>query len=99
MPPEGALSNQGGELFLKENNDIAISLREGPAFVKSIPAMEVLLGSMGALWAPRYPYRSGQPRYILSANVENALLEVMTVDEALATAQKEADDWLKEQNK
>lgn len=177
--PEGALSNQGGELFLKENNNIAISLRESPLFVKSmysvgvedrfipaklfvnekegmgglfagspysigkdgknkdlaweylkftgsefyqqylwdeymfipnlksakewdsiksVPAMEVLLESMGTLWAPRYPYRSGQPRSILSANVENALLGVTSVDEALETAQKEADDWLIQQN-
>lgn len=178
--PEGALTNQGGELFLTEDNNIAISLRQAPKFVKDIyalgvedrfepvmlfinekegmgglfagspysigkdsqnkdlaweylkftgsefyqqylwdeymmipilksatewesiesnPEMEILLESMGRLWTPRYPYRSGQPRYILSTNVENALLGVTSVDEALENAQKEADDWLKQQNK
>lgn len=67
--------------------------------VKTIPQMDVLLKSMGLLWTPRYPYRSGQPRYILATNVEKALLGEMSAEEALDSAQKEADEWLEEQRK
>lgn len=178
--PRGILSSQGSELFLKENNNIAMNLRTSPGFmkaiystglgnrydaallfvnpeegkgqafsgspcsigkasekkelaweylkftgseyyqkylwdeymalpvlksakewetVKAIPQMDVLLKSMGLLWTPRYPYRSGPPRYILATNVEKALLGEMSAEEALDNAQKEADEWLVEQRK
>lgn len=178
--PSGILSDQGNELFLTENNNIAMHLRHSPNFLKPIystglgdrydaallfineeegmgqsfsgspysigktsknkdlaweylkftgsefyqqylwdeymaapvlksatewesikatPQMDIILKSMGRLWAPRYPYRSGQPRYILAGNVEKALLGEMSVEEALNKAQKETEDWLKEQNK
>jgi ABC-type glycerol-3-phosphate transport system substrate-binding protein len=65
--------------------------------IKNAPMMDVVLKSMGRLWTPRYPYRSGQPRYILAANVEKALLGDMSIEEALDTAQKETEEWLKNQ--
>ncbi|WP_229675687.1 extracellular solute-binding protein [Saccharibacillus kuerlensis] len=64
------------------------------ASVKEIPQMSVVLDAMGRLWAPRYPYRSGQPRYILSENVEKALLESTSSQEALDKAQKDAAEWI-----
>ncbi|WP_273327410.1 extracellular solute-binding protein [Vallitalea guaymasensis] len=178
--PRGILSSQGSELFLKENNNIAMNIRTAPGFmkaiystglgdrydaallfvnpdkgmgqafsgspcsigkasenkelaweylkftgseyyqkylwdeymalpvlksarewesIKAVPQMDVMLRSMSLLWTPRYPYRSGQPRYILATNVEKALLGEMSPEEALNNAQKEAEDWLKEQCK
>lgn len=40
--------------------------------------MKIILDSMARLWTPRYPYRASQPRYILSENVEKALLGDLT---------------------
>lgn len=65
--------------------------------VKAIPQMSVILESMGRLWAPRFPYRSLQPRYIIAEKVEQALLGNLSPEEALKQAQKESDDWVKTQ--
>ncbi|WP_373233272.1 extracellular solute-binding protein [Cohnella sp.] len=62
--------------------------------VKAIPQMSVILQQMSQLWTPRYPYRSGQPRYILSENVEKALLNQVTAKEALDKAQKDSTEWI-----
>lgn len=59
--------------------------------------MSVILQQMSQLWTPRYPYRSGQPRYILSENVEKALLNKATAKEALDKAQKDSTDWISSQ--
>ncbi|QUI21429.1 extracellular solute-binding protein [Vallitalea pronyensis] len=66
--------------------------------IKSSDNMTVMLDSMQYLWTPRYPYRAGQPRYILTDAVERFMLNDATVEEALADAQKEADDWVKSLN-
>ncbi|WP_133581363.1 extracellular solute-binding protein [Aureibacillus halotolerans] len=65
--------------------------------VKAIPQMDVILKQMGQLWAPRYPYRAGQPRYILSENIELILLGEITPEEGLTSAQEEAEKWLSSQ--
>jgi ABC-type glycerol-3-phosphate transport system substrate-binding protein len=67
--------------------------------VKTIPQMEFMLDTMDVLWIPRYPYRAAQPRYILSENVEKLILGDVTPEDALNTAQKQAEDWVKELNK
>ncbi|MCH4889649.1 extracellular solute-binding protein [Acidaminobacter sp. JC074] len=64
---------------------------------KSIPQKQVLLDSMAKLWTPRYPYRAGQPRYILSENVDLMMLGDLSVEEALNKAQTEAEAWVQEQ--
>ena len=58
-----------------------------------------MLESMAYLWTPRYIYRSAQPRYILSAAVEEAMLGRVSPEETLKKAQKEAEDWVKQQSK
>ncbi|MFS0726503.1 extracellular solute-binding protein [Paenibacillus sp. 1P07SE] len=65
--------------------------------VKEIPQMEVILKSMSQLWTPRYPYRAGQPRYILSENVERVLLGELSAADAMKKAQEESAKWLKQQ--
>jgi ABC-type glycerol-3-phosphate transport system substrate-binding protein len=67
--------------------------------INAVPQAKPVLESMGMLWAPRYPYRSGQPRSILSTNVEKALLGEVTPAEAMAAAQAETQQWLKDQMK
>ncbi|NEW04815.1 extracellular solute-binding protein [Paenibacillus sp. SYP-B3998] len=62
--------------------------------IQKSPHAQLELESMGKLWAPRYPYRSGQPRSILSTSVEEALLNKSTPEAALDKAQKESTDWL-----
>lgn len=66
--------------------------------VKEIPQMEIILEQMSQLWTPRYPYRSGQPRYILSENVERVLLGELSAADAMKRAQEEATAWLTQQN-
>ncbi|MCR8636252.1 extracellular solute-binding protein [Paenibacillus radicis (ex Xue et al. 2023)] len=58
------------------------------------PHAVIELESMGKLWAPRYPYRSGQPRYILSESVEEGMLGKSSLEAALEKAQKESTAWL-----
>ncbi|WP_240414459.1 extracellular solute-binding protein [Paenibacillus periandrae] len=62
--------------------------------IQKNPHAMIELESMGKLWAPRYPYRSGQPRYILSESVEEGLLGKSTLEAALEKAQKESTAWL-----
>jgi multiple sugar transport system substrate-binding protein len=66
-------------------------------YIKAIPQMSVILEEMGRLWGPRYPYRAGQPRYILSENVEKVLLGSASPQQALDKAQKDATDWVANQ--
>ncbi|QGG56403.1 extracellular solute-binding protein [Paenibacillus sp. B01] len=65
--------------------------------VKEIPQMDIILKQMSQLWAPRYPYRSGQPRYILSEHVERILLGEVPAAEGLKKAQEESSKWVKDQ--
>ncbi len=67
--------------------------------IKAVPQMDVILKAMGRLWGPRYPYRSAQPKSILATNVELVLLGQATAEEALNNAQKEVENWIKEQQK
>ncbi|MGG1876200.1 extracellular solute-binding protein [Paenibacillus cisolokensis] len=65
--------------------------------VKEVPQMDIILKQMSQLWAPRYPYRAGQPRYILSENVERILLGELSAADAMKKAQDEATKWLEGQ--
>jgi ABC-type glycerol-3-phosphate transport system substrate-binding protein len=56
-----------------------------------------VIESMGSLWTPRYVYRAGQPRTILTSAIQKILLEKADVQAALNTAQKETEDWIKVQ--
>lgn len=67
--------------------------------IKGEPVALTMLESMAYLWTPRYIYRSAQPRYILSAAVEEAMLGRVSPEETLKKAQKEAEDWVKQQSK
>ncbi|WP_217496379.1 DUF2399 domain-containing protein [Paenibacillus algicola] len=62
--------------------------------VKAIPQMDIILKQMSQLWAPHYPYRSGQPSYILSENVQRIQLGELKAEEALKKAQSESESWM-----
>lgn len=74
-----------------------IKAAENWSSVQEIGQMDTILKQMGQLWTPRYPYRSGQPRYILSENVERVLLGELNSADALKKAQEEATKWLADQ--
>lgn len=46
---------------------------------------------------PHYPWASSQPRFSLQTAIEGALAGTLTPQAALEQAQKETDDWLKQQ--
>lgn len=74
-----------------------IKAAENWSSVKEIGQMDIILKSMSQLWTPRYPYRSGQPRYILSENVERVMLGELSSAEGMKKAQEEATKWLADQ--
>lgn len=74
-----------------------IKAAENWSSVKEIGQMDIILKSMSQLWTPRYPYRSGQPRYILSENVERVMLGELSAAEAMKKAQEEGTKWLADQ--
>jgi len=45
----------------------------------------------------RYPWSGSQPRFSLQSAIEAALAGTLTPQAALEQAQKETDDWLKQQ--
>lgn len=65
--------------------------------VQEIGQMDIILKQMSQLWTPRYPYRAGQPRYILSENVERVLLGELSAAEGMKKAQEESTKWLTDQ--
>jgi multiple sugar transport system substrate-binding protein len=73
---------------------------EGAA--KSIPALAALpdadaILNQNAFAERRYPWASSEPRYALQAAVEAALAGTMSPKDALKQAQKQTEDWLKQQ--
>lgn len=62
--------------------------------VKNDPNVKAMLETMPYLWTPRYVYRTGQPQQVLITAVEEAALNGKPVAEALATAQKDSDQWI-----
>lgn len=74
-----------------------IKAAENWSSVKEIGQMDIILKSMSQLWTPRYPYRSGQPRYILSENVERVMLGELSAVEGMKKAQEEGTKWLADQ--
>lgn len=62
--------------------------------IKDNANVSAVLDTMQYLWTPRYIYRSGQPRYILTTAVEEVTLNGKPIAEALSAAQKEADEWI-----
>jgi ABC-type glycerol-3-phosphate transport system substrate-binding protein len=53
-----------------------------------------IMETLQYLWTPRYVYRSGQPRSILTTAVEEVTLNGKDPAEVLASAQKEAEEWI-----
>ncbi len=62
--------------------------------IKNNENTSAIIKSMEYLWTPRYIYRSGQPRYILTTAVEEVALNGKPIADALSAAQKEADEWI-----
>ena len=175
--PTGVMANQGGELFGKAENNIAINLRCNPAVITNINTLglskryavarlfinekegmggmfagspvvmaanskvkdaaweyikftasdffaqyfyenqkneglpviksalsfegisndenvSAIMDTLKYLWTPRYVYRSGQARSILTTAVEEVTLNGKDPAEVLAAAQKEVDEWI-----
>lgn len=65
--------------------------------IAGVDSMEMLLDSAQYLWTPRYPYRSTNPRSVLSAAVESAMNGSLSAQEALDQAQADCEKWTKEQ--
>lgn len=65
--------------------------------VSGVETMEMLLDSAQYLWTPRYPYRSTNPRSILSAAIESAMNGSLSAQEALDQAQADCERWTEEQ--
>ncbi len=69
---------------------------------KAIPELanltdaDAILGQNG-IAEKRYPWSGSQPRFSLQAMIEAALAGTMTPQQALEQAQKETDEWLKQQ--
>lgn len=53
-----------------------------------------IMETLQYLWTPRYVYRAGQARSILTTAVEEVTLNGKDPAEVLASAQKEAEEWI-----
>ncbi len=65
--------------------------------VKGEESVEAMFKTMETLWAPRYYYRSGQGRSILTTAVETAVLGGEDTKSTLDSAQKEIEEWIEVQ--
>lgn len=79
----------------KNNQSLPVikSATEWDDFV-NVPGMDLVLDSMQYLWTPRYPYRAGQARGILTDSAERFMLGEATAEEALNDAQTQAEEWV-----
>ena len=62
--------------------------------VQDDPNVSAMMESTQYLWTPRYVYRSGQARNILTTAVEEVTLNGQDAAEVLNAAQKEVDEWI-----
>ncbi len=62
--------------------------------VKGEENVEAMFKTLETLWAPRYYYRSGQGRSILTTAVESSVLGGDDTKSTLEAAQKEMDEWI-----
>lgn len=56
--------------------------------------MTPVFEAMSTPWTPRYPWGSSQPRFILTSEIEAALIGERTAEEALEKAQEESTKWV-----
>ncbi len=56
--------------------------------------MTAIMDTLQYLWTPRYVYRAGEARGILTTAVEDVTLNGKSPAEVLAAAQKEVDEWI-----
>ena len=62
--------------------------------VKDDANVAFMMDTIQYLWTPRYTYRSGQGRSILTTAVEEVTLNGKDPAEVLKAAQKEVDEWI-----
>jgi multiple sugar transport system substrate-binding protein len=62
--------------------------------VKEMPLMLPVFNAMETPMTPRYPWGSSQPRFILTSEIEAALTEKRSAEDALKKAQKESTEWV-----
>lgn len=62
--------------------------------IQDDPNVSAMMESTQYLWTPRYVYRSGQARSILTTAVEEVALNGKDPAEVLSAAQKEVDEWI-----
>ena len=62
--------------------------------IQDDPNVSAMMESTQYLWTPRYVYRSGQARSILTTAVEEVALNGKDPAEVLRAAQEEVDEWI-----
>ncbi len=62
--------------------------------VKNDENVAAMFDTLQYLWTPRYVYRAGQAKSILTNAVEEVALNGKDISQALSSAQKEVDDWV-----
>lgn len=62
--------------------------------IKNDKNMSAIMDTLKYLWTPRYVYRSGQARSILTTAVEEVALNGKDPGEVLKSAQKEVNEWI-----
>jgi multiple sugar transport system substrate-binding protein len=75
--------------------DAKLTMEAIPELGKLTDAQAIL--DQNAHAEKRYPWASSQPRFSLQTAIEAALAGTLTPQQALEQAQKETDDWLKQQ--
>lgn len=91
----------GSEFFAQyfwenQRNEGLPTLKAALAFdgIQNDPNVSAMMESTQYLWTPRYVYRSGQARSILTTAVEEVTLNGKDPAEVLSAAQKEVDEWI-----
>ena len=65
--------------------------------IKNDANYTAVMNTLPYLWTPRYVYRAGQPKTILTTAFEDVMLNNTDIAATLDAAQKEAEDWVAQQ--
>lgn len=65
--------------------------------IKDNENMTLIFNSVSTAWTPRYPYRSASPKEMLSAAIESVCNGSASAQDALDSAQAQAEEWTSQQ--